>query len=156
MLIELPVVWIVIIDVVLWFVIHMSVAYLITVLPEKLINTNSWIYKQRKLEKGGIIYEKLFKIKIWKSRLPDGAALFKKGFAKKKILSKKEEYLKRFILETCRGELVHWIVILFSPLFFIWNWWWVGIIMIFYAIIANLPCILVQRYNRIRISRMLL
>jgi len=33
-------------------------------------------------------------------------------------------------------------------LFFLFNFWYAGIIMILYAFIANLPCIIIQRYNR--------
>jgi glycosyl-4,4'-diaponeurosporenoate acyltransferase len=42
---------------------------------------------------------------------------------------------------------------LFSPVFFVWNIWWVGIVMIVYAMLANMPCIMIQRYNRIRLKR---
>ncbi len=155
MLIELPVIWTIIINIVLWFIIHMSFAYIITIISAKFINTKSWIYKQRVWEKNGKIYEEIFKIQSWKGLLPDGAALFKKGFRKKSLVSTDREYLKQFVIETCRAEFVHCLVILFSPVFFIWNPPWAGIIMIIYAILANLPCILAQRYNRIRFNKLL-
>ncbi|MCG8491787.1 MAG: hypothetical protein MI743_09255, partial [Sneathiellales bacterium] len=82
--------------------------------------------------------------------LPDGSAMFKKGFRKKNLKSKDTKYIQQFILELCRAELAHWIVIMFSPIFFIWNYEWVGYIMILYALLVNIPCILAQRYNRIR------
>jgi glycosyl-4,4'-diaponeurosporenoate acyltransferase len=85
--------------------------------------------------------------------LPDGAALFKEGFEKKRLKETNMEYLNWFMRETCRAELTHWIVFLFGPLFFIWNLWWVGIVMILYASLANMPCIITQRYNRIRLRR---
>ncbi|MEJ2629459.1 MAG: glycosyl-4,4'-diaponeurosporenoate acyltransferase [bacterium] len=155
MLIELPVHWIIIIDVMVWFIVHMSVSYLITLVPKQYINIDAWIYRERKWEDQGRLYEKVFKIKKWKDMLPDGAALFRKGFRKKRLTSVNKEYLHQFILEVCRAESAHWIVILFSPLFFLWNYWWAGIIMILYALIANIPCILAQRYNRIRFKRIL-
>ena len=155
MLIVLPEIWIIIIDIVLWFIIHMSVAYIATILPLNNLNTNSWLLKERKWEKSGKIYEDIFQIKKWKELLPDGSALFKKGFRKKRMTSSYPEYLQKFIIETGRAEIVHWIVILFSPVFFIWNYPWAGWVMIAYAIIANLPCILAQRYNRIRLSRII-
>ena len=155
MLIELPVLWTIIINIVLWFIVHMTFAYIITIIPAYLINTKSPIYQKLKWEQDGKFYEKYFKIKSWKGLLPDGAALFKKGFRKKSMDSKDMEYLKRFVLETCRAELAHWLVILFSPVFFIWNPFWAGIIMILYAFLANLPCIIAQRYNRERFRRIL-
>jgi glycosyl-4,4'-diaponeurosporenoate acyltransferase len=124
-------------------------------LPSSYINIKSWIYKDRKWELNGKIYEDIFKIKRWKGLLPDGAALFKKGFRKKQLVSSQKEYLTIFILETCRAELAHWLVILFSPVFFIWNPLWAGFIMIVYALFANLPCIYAQRYNRFRFQRIL-
>jgi glycosyl-4,4'-diaponeurosporenoate acyltransferase len=155
MLLVLPEIWIIIIDIVLWFIIHMSVAYIATILPLDNLNTESWLLKERNWEKSGNFYDRFFKIKKWKGLLPDGSALFKKGFRKKRMTSSNPEYLSKFIIETGRAEIVHWIVILFSPVFFIWNYPWAGWVMIIYAIIANLPCILAQRYNRIRFKRMI-
>jgi glycosyl-4,4'-diaponeurosporenoate acyltransferase len=155
MLIELSIIWTIIINIILWFVIQMSFAYIITIIPANFINTKSRIYQKLRFEKDGKIYENIFKIKSWKDSLPDGAALFKKGFRKKSMVSKDIEYLKRFVIETCRAELAHWLVILFSPVFFIWNPLWAGIIMILYAFLANLPCIIAQRYNRERFLRIL-
>lgn len=133
----------------------MSVAYIATILPLNNLNTNSWLLKERKWEKSGKIYEEIFQIKKWKELLPDGSALFKKGFRKKRMTSSNPEYLQKFIIETGRAEIVHWIVILFSPVFFIWNYPWAGWVMIVYAIIANMPCILAQRYNRARLKKLL-
>lgn len=155
MLIVLPEIWIIIIDIILWFIIHMSVAYIATILPLNNLNINSWLLKERKWEKSGKIYEDIFQIKKWKELLPDGSALFKKGFRKKRMTSLNPEYLQKFIIETGRAEIVHWIVILFSPIFFIWNYPWAGWVMIVYAIIANMPCILAQRYNRARLKKLL-
>lgn len=153
MLIEVSELLMIIINIVMWAIIHISVAYGATILPNKYININSWIYKKRSWEYDGKIYENIFKIKSWKHLLPDGSAMFKKGFRKKKLNNTDSEYITQFIIELCRAELTHWIVILFSPIFFIWNYEWVGYIMILYAIIANLPCILAQRYNRIRFKK---
>jgi len=153
MLIVIPDIWIVIINFLLWFIIHISIAYFGTILPIKYINIDSWLFKQRKWEKNGKFYESYFRIKKWKELLPDGSTLFKKGFKKKRIVSSNTEYFNIFIIEVCRAEFVHWLVILFSPLFFIWNYPFSGFIMILYAMIANIPCIIAQRYNRIRFKR---
>ena len=42
-----------------------------------------------------------------------------------------------------------------APLFFLWNPWWADLIMLTYALMANLPCIFAQRYNRLRFQRLL-
>jgi glycosyl-4,4'-diaponeurosporenoate acyltransferase len=41
------------------------------------------------------------------------------------------------------------------PIFFLWNVWWGGVIMVVYLLFANIPCILLQRYNRARLMRVI-
>lgn len=156
MLIELPVYWTIIINIALWLIIHLSIAYLATILPQGMINVDSPIYKERKWEKGGRLYERYFRVRLWKELLPDGSAIFKKGFRKKRMASAGRQYIERFIIEVCRAEMAHWIVMICSPVFFIWNPPWAGYVMIAYAVAANLPCIIAQRYNRIRLRRLLI
>jgi len=153
MLLHLPTAITIFIDVAAWFVIHMGVSYIMSRQPLPSFNPNSWIYRKRNWERNGRIYQRFFRLKSWKKILPDGAAIFKNGFEKKHLKETKKYYLDSFIRETCRAELTHWIVFLFGPLFFIWNLWWVGIVMILYASIANMPCVITQRYNRIRLQR---
>ena len=153
MLLHLPSLPTIFLDIAIWMIIHMGVSYLITHIPRSSFDTEFWLYKQRKWEKDGKIYIRIFRLKKWKKRLPDGAASFKKGFKKKHLKGLDDIYLDNFIRETCRAELTHWIMFLLSPVFFIWNIWWVGIVMIVYAILVNLPCIIIQRYNRVRLKR---
>jgi glycosyl-4,4'-diaponeurosporenoate acyltransferase len=153
MLFHLPTLPTILIDIMAWFAIHMGVSYLMTHILLSLFDAKSWLYKPRKWEKNGSIYEKIFALKSWKKRLPDGAAIFKDGFEKKNLKKLNNVYLDNFIRETCRAELTHWIVFLFGPVFLVWNLWWVGIVMIVYAISVNLPCIISQRYNRVRLKR---
>ena len=143
----------IIIDIVAWFIIHMSVSYIMSRQPLASFKPDSWFYRQRNWEKNGRIYERLFRLKSWKKKLPDGAAVFKNGFEKKRLKETSQRYLLDFISETCRAELTHWIVLLFGFIFLIWNIWWVGIVMIIYATIVNMPCIITQRYNRIKLRR---
>jgi len=153
MLVHLTTAITILIDIAAWFVIHIGVSYIMTHQPLSSFNTRSWLYRKRDWERNGRLYEKLFRLKAWKKRLPDGAAVFKNGFEKKHLRENNKDYFNCFIRETCRAELTHWIVFLFGPLFLIWNLWWVGIVMILYAAMANLPCIITQRYNRIRLQR---
>lgn len=153
MLLNLPATPTILLDITAWLIIHVGVSYLITHIPLDSFDSVFWLYKQKQWEKGGKIYMRIFRLKKWRKRLPDGAALFKKGFQKKHLKNLDAIYINDFIKETCRAELAHWIMILFSPMFFIWNIWWVGIVMIIYAMSANLPCIIIQRYNRIRLKR---
>ena len=146
----------VIIDFIAWFIIHMSVALTLVRVPLHRFNSSHWWYRERRWEKSGAFYQHVFKIKKWKIHLPDGAGFNKKlGFPKKKLESRNPDYLSLFQRETCRAELTHWITMVFAPLFFLWNPFLVGWIMIVYALLANLPFIMVQRYNRCRLIRIL-
>jgi glycosyl-4,4'-diaponeurosporenoate acyltransferase len=153
MLVHLPTGITILIDIIAWFVIHMGISYIMTHQPLSEFNASSWLYRKRNWERNGRLYEKLFRLKAWKRRLPDGASIFKNGFEKKHLKETSKDYFDSFIRETCRAELTHWIVLLFGPLFLLWNLWWVGIVMILYAAAANVPCIITQRYNRIRLRR---
>jgi glycosyl-4,4'-diaponeurosporenoate acyltransferase len=156
MIIHLSSLWMLVIDFIAWLVINLSVAGILSRLRSEAFNTETWLFKERKWEKQSSLYERLFKIKKWKSWLPDGAEVSRKAFKKKHLLTADSAYLSVFILETCRAEILHWIIFLFGFIFFIWNPWYVGIIMIIYAALTNLPCVLTQRYNRIRLKRLLL
>jgi len=152
MLIELPIFWIVILNCVGWPVIQLGLALLFTKLPFDGFHPlrggtgkhESWIY------------ERIFRIKSWKDKLPDAAGWFGGGFQKRRLAGKDADYLGRFIQETWRGELCHWCALAFVPVFFLWNPWWADIVIVVYAVMANVPCILAQRYNRIRLRRVLL
>lgn len=143
------------IDSAAWLVIHLGAAWAGTRLPHRWFHPEGALFRERGWEQGGRIYERGFRVTAWKHLLPDGAALFRGGFRKARLRTASRAYLERFRVETCRGELVHWVVLFCAPLFFLWNPWWVGCLMIAYAVAANLPCILVQRFNRIRLSRIL-
>jgi len=150
-LIELPIGWIVVLNVAGWPVIQFGLAWLFTRMPVAWFNPgvgHAW-------EQGGRFYEHWFGIRRWKDRLPDAARWFGGGFAKGRLSGTKADYLSRFIRETWRGELCHWFALGCTPVYFLWNPWWADLVMVAYALAANLPCILAQRYNRSRFQRVL-
>jgi len=156
MVIHLSSPWMLVLDFLAWLVINLSVAGIISRLRARDFDTNNWLFIEREWENQSRFYESIFNIKKWKRWLPDGAEVSHKAFKKKHLQNADSAYIQVFILETCRAEILHWIIFLFGFIFFIWNPWYVGIIMIVYAGITNLPCILTQRYNRIRLKRLLL
>jgi glycosyl-4,4'-diaponeurosporenoate acyltransferase len=148
--IELPAGWVIALNVTVWPVIQLGLAWAFTRLPLHWFEAGP----ASRWEAGGRIYAKWLRIKAWKDLLPDGASWFGGGFAKAKLIQRGPDYLARFRRETWRGELCHWTAIACTPLFFLWNPWWANWLMIAYALAANLPCILVQRYNRARFQRL--
>ena len=131
-------------------------SYLCVKIPISLFEKDIWWFKPKNWEYRGRIYKNIFKVKKWRNIVPDGGGLFKGGFPKKHLESSDPQYLKTFYDETKRAELTHWLTILPAPIFFLWNIRWVGIVMIVYALIANIPCILLQRYNRARLANVIL
>ena len=155
-LIHLPTFWTILLDIAVWLIIHMGVVCFIVRIPLRFFNPDHFLYRIRTWEKGGSFYQKLFRIKGWKEHVPDGAGFFKeRGFPKKRLGRTDNDHLYEFLIESCRAEMTHWIIILFAPFFFLWNRFWVGIIMIAYALAENIPLIMVQRYNRCHFARIL-
>jgi glycosyl-4,4'-diaponeurosporenoate acyltransferase len=144
-----------IIDVAAWLCINLGVSGIVSRFSADSFNPGSWLYRVRGWEQKGRVYDGILRVKTWKRWLPDGAAVSRRAFRKKHLLNSDSGYLQTFLQETCRAEVLHWIIFLFCPVFFIWNQWYVGIIMIAYAAISNMPCIITQRYNRARLARVL-
>ncbi len=108
----------------------------------------------RAFERDGRVYERVG-IKTWKDALPEAGSLFRGGFSKRRLLRHDAAYLEQFRVETRRAEWTHWAILALSPVFFAWNPWWLALAMLGYGVAANVPCLLVQRYNRARLERTL-
>lgn len=98
--------------------------------------------------------DRIFRIKSWKSHLPDAGPWFG-GFAKRNLRSASTEFLTRFRAETCRSEAAHWAQLFVIASFILWTPWPWALIIVAYAILSNLPCILLQRQNRLRLNQIL-
>ena len=145
--VELPPVWTTLLNVAGCAAIQLGLAWLFTRLPDRWFDAPTRPVKRR-----SSFYERWLAIRSWKDRLPDGAKWLG-GFAKASLNQSDAAHLHAFIRETRRGELCHWAAIGCMPMLFLWNPWWADLILMGYALAANLPCILVQRYNRNRLTR---
>jgi glycosyl-4,4'-diaponeurosporenoate acyltransferase len=145
---ELPTPWVVILNILGWPVIQMGLAWIFIQLPARLFDSN-YILPVYEVEHS--IYEKVFAIRRWKDILPDGATWFRGGFSKRHLHRRDSGYFNRFLQESRRGEAAHWAMLLAAPIFALWNPPWAIAVMVIYALLANLPCIFAQRYNRLRL-----
>jgi glycosyl-4,4'-diaponeurosporenoate acyltransferase len=134
-----------------WPAIHLAVARITLALPRDYFTNDNALFAARSWEGGGRTYRRLFAIQRWKPRLPD-AAPWMGGFAKRRLIRRDKQYFEEFVLET-RAEFAHWCMLGCAPIFFLWNPPWACCVMAAYAIGANAPCILAQRYNRMVLSR---
>ncbi|MEX0663592.1 MAG: hypothetical protein WD598_02330 [Acidimicrobiia bacterium] len=123
-------------------------------IPARRLDHDGWLLRLRTPEHAGRVYDHWLRIKRWKDLLPEAGALFRGGFAKRTVRHDRA-YLEQFLVETRRAELAHWPILALGPTFYVWMPWWLATAMLAYAIAANVPCILVQRYNRARLVRIL-
>lgn len=139
---------------VLWGIFHLLISAL-------MLNFNihkrpqiNWLFNTYHFEQSGEIWNKLFKIKSLKGKLPESTVIMPGSFDSSQMNDTEPETLKNYISETNRAELTHWLSILPAPLFFLWNprkYWFLHLI---YAVLSNMPFILAQRYNRPRLRNL--
>lgn len=140
----------------IWMFFHLFISLGLIKLPDRYLMTDhplDSLFKERAFEKNGRFWRNVFNVHRWKDKLPDGASLFHAGYKKKTLQKNDLPTISTFIKETKRAELTHWLLLVPAPFFFLWNPIWAGWVMIFYALLANVPFILIQRYNRIRLTR---
>lgn len=152
---DLPGYWLILLNALAWFMIQVGIGYLTHRMSDRLLNRLTPLLRTRQWEKDGSIYQRMFQVKKWKSRMPSGGTVFAGGFSLKHVASKDKAYLERWVFESYRAELTHWMAMLPLLLFFLWNPPIGWIINLVYALAVNLPCIVVQRYNRPRLSAIL-
>jgi len=149
---NLPTLWTILLDALAWLILSPAISFLTLRLPADAFDPQGWLYATRRWEREGELWNVLFRVRRWKSALPSGGPALG-GFSMRRFESTEPAYVRRWMAETCRAELAHWLQIALAPLFFLWNVPVAGAIIIVYALAANLPCIIVQRYNRPRVLR---
>ncbi len=147
--------WLVLVDILAWFILHLGIAWLMGQIPDTWFAGKERGFRPQSWEKEGEIWQDLFGVRQWKKYLPDGSMFLPSSYDQTNLQGSEEEHLEKFILETKRAELTHWLMIPPACLFFWWNPPWAGILMIIYALGLNLPLIIAQRYNRPRLKRIL-
>ena len=133
--------------------IGVSVGYAIHRVPRARLEQDGPITRLRGFEADGRWYERHLHIKAWKARLPEAGALFSDGFSKRRLDVRSLAHLERFVTETRRAELTHWVVLGAGAAFALWNPPGLLGVMWLYAVVANVPCLIIQRYNRARLTR---
>jgi glycosyl-4,4'-diaponeurosporenoate acyltransferase len=139
---------------VIWIFFHLGAGYVAHRLPTQLLVALPPLSRSYDWEQAGRIYRQLG-IRSWKDHLPEAGGFFRGGFSKRRLVATDAGYLGRFAVETTRAECSHWLTWGMSLTFFAWNPWQVGIVMVIYGAASNTPCILVQRYNRARLSQLI-
>lgn len=122
-------------------------------LPRTMFDPDRFPYKSFAWEKEGRIYEKLG-IQQWKTHIPDMSKYIRRTFAKQGNMMRDPEHLRKLVKETCSAEFVHWILIAVSPVFPILMEQF-GVLSMLVYIIGNLLFVIIQRYNRPRVQKII-
>lgn len=124
------------------------IATIARLLPAKCADHTMKVYHVSAKEKK--CYEKL-KIRMWKDKIPEIGHFT--GFRKNKLADPQSvEYVERFLLESCYGEIGHFFALFFGfAVLFLYPlsdvWFALAIPVAIVNFFLNLPSILVLRYN---------
>jgi glycosyl-4,4'-diaponeurosporenoate acyltransferase len=143
------------VDVVAWAAFHAGTGYAAHRLADHWLDREGWLLRARSFEDAGRWYRRRLRIHTWKDRVPEAGDLFAGGINKSRLPAHSDGGLERFIRETRRAELAHWSALACGPLFAVWNPPLPTTLLITYGLLANLPFIAIQRYNRCRCQSIL-
>jgi glycosyl-4,4'-diaponeurosporenoate acyltransferase len=141
------------VDAAVWAAWGTAVGYVAARAPDARFAHDTWLTRIRAWERDGRMWERLG-VRRWKAVVPELGALFGSR-SKRRLPSRDRNGLALLALETRRAETVHWAVPLALGVMPIWSPAWVTAVMAAYAVAANAPCIVIQRYNRARVRRSL-
>lgn len=155
MLIELSDAVAIVVSSVVWFLIGLVTGWYFHRRAPEHFATDNWLTRPRRFEQGGRWYQRRLRIRSWKDKLPEKGDLFRGGFSKRHLVDRSTPHLERFVIETRRAEMVHWSNLAAGPVFLIWCPPLLGGCMVVFGVVAHLPFIVIQRYNRERLLAIL-
>lgn len=154
-LIELPLVWVFFADAAAWMVIHLTFSAAVQRIPADWFARHAAWFRSFSWEQEGRFWQRWFHVRAWKRYIPDGTLFIRSGYDKSRLHGGDSSSLYDFLLESRRAEFVHWLMILPSIGFILWNPPWAAWLNVAYALLFNIPLIAVQRFNRPRIEKLL-
>lgn len=139
-----------------WVAWSLLIGFVGHLLPLKLLETETWLTRPRPWGETRHWYEQVLRIKSWKDWLPEAGDFFPGGFAKSSVGGGNCELMSRFLAETRRAEYVHIAIWPFWLVTTLWTPSWGVLVNLVVGTALNLPCLWVQRYNRLRLQHLLL
>jgi glycosyl-4,4'-diaponeurosporenoate acyltransferase len=127
------------------------IGYLASRLPLAALEHDTWLTRQRPWAETTEGYRHRLQIHRWKSLLPDAGATFPGGVRKNSLVRRDPVALQRLVAETRRAELVH---LALWPFWIVTAFWLPPegvLINLVFATAFNLPCLWLQRFNRLRL-----
>lgn len=96
-------------------------------------------------------YERVCCIRKWKDHIPTAGP-----FDKRRLKSNIIDYFSLFILKTVRAEIAHALCIIAAMSILVSSPIPMSHTMALFFLMINIPCIMIQRYNRPRLERILI
>ncbi len=139
----------------LWLLGSLVIGAIANRLPDRLLRPGDGDQSDLRVEDPARFYERWLGIRVWKRWIPDAGNALPGGVRKASLARLDPLALQRLRLETRRAELVHWAL---WPVWMVTALWLppAGVFVnLIFATLFNLPCLLLQRYNRLRLGRTL-
>jgi glycosyl-4,4'-diaponeurosporenoate acyltransferase len=150
MLLALPWPWVVAADALAWTAWSVAAGWWMAHRGPRHPEVDGPVLRLRRFEHGGRWYERTFRVKRWKSWLPEAGRTFG-GRSKRHLPGGGVNGLCLFLADCRRAERTHWLIVAATPVFAVWNPPGLFLAMVLFALVANGPCLAVLRYNRARV-----
>jgi glycosyl-4,4'-diaponeurosporenoate acyltransferase len=139
----------------LWLIGSLLIGGLANRLPAAALARDGVLTRPRPWGESTAGYERRLGIRCWKNQLPDAGNALPGGVTKSRLVTRDRQALERLVAETRRAELVH---LALWPLWLVTLLWLppAGVLInLLFATLFNLPCLWLQRYNRLRLQQLL-
>lgn len=137
------------------YIIALGVVSFVTgrLLPKRWFKSDCFPFRCNEKEKK--LYKAL-RVKDWQNKVPDMSRVFPKLMPAKKLNAGTLADIPRMLEETCVAEFIH-VVLSVLGLACLWLWPGFGgaVVTLVYILLGNVPFIIIQRYNRPRLQRLL-
>lgn len=140
-------------DAVVWLVAGVVVGRFQARRPLEALAKPGPLTRLTKWELVGSPFRRWAKVDLWKDRLPDAGTWFG-GLSKKRLPPDGAGGWQRFAAESMRAERTHWAMFAVLPLLATWNPPALFVANVAFAVIANVPCMIIARHNRARVVRL--
>lgn len=143
------------VDAGVWLAVHLVVGAIGHFLPDSVFASDRGWWRIRAFESEGRLWSRRFAVDRWKDRLPEAGGWLPGGVSKRRVPGRSDGELALLARETRRAEAVHVVSGLAGIAATAWNPCALAAANVAFALLFESPFVIVQRYNRARIERVL-
>lgn len=143
------------VDAGIWLGVHVVVGVVGHLVPGEVFSADRAWWRIRAFEHDGRLWSRRLRVERWKDRLPEAGAWLPGGVSKRQLRSRSASDLELLARETRRAEAVHVASGVAGVLATLWNPPLLVAANVLFALGFESPFVIVQRYNRARLERVL-